>query len=170
MPKIKKAASPKIKTFKPKSTKKRTVLSRVAYKRIHAPKQAFAIATNGKKVRHGTSIAEKVWLDRLGVPERSKVVILFGKTYVIDGFDPKTNTCFEFNGLRFHGAHKVFPNNRDIKDPWLGKTPNELYYGTLQRYALFKSIGWKVFFVWEDDYKSGKSIGRFYRGPGDNLY
>lgn len=156
-----------------KTPKKHTVLSRAAFRRIHMParpKQTYSIATNGCKVRHGSSKMEEVWLNRLNVPVRSKVIILFGKTMVIDGFDPKTNTCFEYNGLRFHGSHKVFPSNRDMRDPWLGKTPNELYYGTLQRYALLTSCGFKVFFCWEDDFKSGKSLGRFYRGKGDNLY
>lgn len=176
MPKkiIKKAKSiTQTKTKKVVKTTHKTIMSRAAFRRFHMPsknKQAFCIATNGRKIRHGVSKSELEWLNRLGVPEKSKVIILFGKTYVVDGFDPKTNTCYEYNGLRFHGSHKIFPKNRDVKDPWLGKTPNELYYGTLQRYALFKSVGWRVFFVWEDDYKSGKSLGRFYRGAGDNLY
>lgn len=168
MLKKKSVTSPKIKTYKPKR-----ILSRVAKRKIFMPKkpkQVFSIANNGRKVRHGVSRAEIEWLNKLNVPERSKIIILFGKTYVVDGFDPKTNTCYEYNGDRFHGSHKVYRINRNIKDSWLGKSPDELYYGTLQRYALFKSVGFKVFFVWESDYKTGKSLGRYYRGGNDNLY
>ena len=148
-------------------------LTRIAKRKIYASKkvkrQGFTIADNGYKVRHGTSKAEEVWLNKLNVPIRSKVLILFGKTYVIDGFDPTTNTCFEYNGEAYHGSHKVYPINRDQKT-WMGKSPNELYYGTIQRYELLRNCGMKVFFVWEKDFKSGKTMGRFYRGPGDNLY
>lgn len=157
----------KLKFFKKKT------LSRATKRRIFMPKkpkQVFSIANNGRKVRHGVSKSELEWLTRLGVPEKSKVIILFGKTYVVDGFDPKTNTCYEYNGERFHGSHRVYKTNRNIKDSWLGKSPDELYYGTLQRYALFKSVGFKVFFVWESEYKAGKTLGRYYRGKGDNLY
>lgn len=160
-----------VRAFKPFKTKR--TLTRVAKRKIFMPKkpkQVFSIANNGRKVRHGVSRAELEWLAKLGVPEKSKVIILFGKTYVVDGFDPKTNTCYEYNGDRFHGSHKVYKINRNIKDRWLGKSPDELYYGTLQRYALFRNVGFKVFFVWESDYKAGKSLGRYYRGGNDNLY
>ena len=134
------------------------------------PKQGF-VSVGNKKIRHGQSLGEKIWLDALGVPERSKVVYGFkGKVLVLDGYDPKTNTAFEYNGATYHGAHKVYPKNRDTIIPWLGKTPNQLYYGTIERYNFLQSIGMKVFFVWDYDYKVHKSIGRFYRGPGDNLY
>ena len=67
-------------------------------------------------------------------------------------------------------APEIIPKNRDTIIPWLGKTPNQLYYGTIERYNFLQSVGMEVFFVWDYDYKAHKSIGRFYRGPGDNLY
>lgn len=133
------------------------------------PKQTLVLADNGRKIKCGTSLSEKRWLDKLGVPMRSKVVILFGKTYVLDGYDPNTMTAFEFNGETFHGSHRVFPNNRDVLIKWLNKSPNQLYNETIQRYNLLYSMHMKVFFVWEYDYKKG-FLGRYYRGPGDNLY
>ena len=117
------------------------------------PKQTFVLADNGKKIRCGTSLSEKKWLDKLSVPIRSKVIILFGKTFVVDGYDPKTMTCFEFNGDYYHGSHKTYPNNRDKVDNWLKKSPNQLYLETVNRYNLFYQTGFKIFFVWESDYK-----------------
>ena len=151
---------------------KKYALTRAARKRMYGPKharQAFVIADNGRKIKCGTSKAEKEWLDRLGVPERSKVIIIFGKTYVLDGYDPLKKIAFEYNGLHAHGSHKLYPRNRDVKT-WLGKTPNELYFGTINRYNILLQCGIKTYFVWEDDYKKGRSMGRFFRGPGDNLY
>lgn len=157
----------KLKFFKKKT------ISRVAKRRIFMPKkpkQVFSIANNGRKVRHGVSQIELNWLNKLNVPEKSKVMILFGKTYVIDGFDAKTNTCYEMLGQTWHGSHRLYKKNRNIRLPWIGKSPDELYYGTLQRFALLKSMGMKVFYVWDDEYKAGKSLGRYYRGGNDNLY
>lgn len=133
------------------------------------PKQTFVIADNGRKVRCGTSKSEKDWLDKLNVPVRSKVIIVFGKTYVVDGYDPKTMTCYEFDGDYWHGSHKIYPNNRDKIDPWLKKSPNQLYLETVSRYNLLHQAGFKIFFVWESDYKKN-FLGRYYRGSGDNLY
>lgn len=133
------------------------------------PKQAYAIANNGRKVRHGVSKEETDWLNKLGIVERSKVIILFGKTMVIDGFNSKTNTCYEYMGSWTHGAHQRYPNNRDVISPFLKKSPNQLYFGTIERYNLLVGAGFKVFFVWDYQYKKG-NLGRYYRGPGDNMY
>ena len=132
-------------------------------------KKAFCIASNGRKVRHGVSLEEIHWLDRLCVPERSKVIILFGKTYVIDGYDPATKTCYEYNGSRFHGSHLLYKKNRDVVDPWLKKSPNQLYNETKRRYQLLVDMGFKVFFAWDYQVKKG-NLGRFYNGIADTLY
>ena len=140
---------------------------------FHRPKKVsnltYAVMSNGKKVRVGASNAEKEWLDKLKVPERQKVMIIRGKFFSLDGFNPATRTAFEYNGDAYHGSHKVYPKNRNVLT-WLGKTPNELYIKTIERYDLLNSIGIKVFFVWDSEYKKGTSTGRYYRGHGDNLY
>ena len=134
------------------------------------PKQGF-VSVGNKKIKVGTSNIEKEWLDFLHFPERSKVIYGFkGTVLVLDGYDPKTNTAAEMLGEIFHGSHKTHPTNRDTAIPWLGKTPNQLYYGTIERFNFLQSIGMKVFFVWSQDFKKRRSNGRFYRGPGDNLY
>lgn len=128
----------------------------------------YAIADNGKKIRVGSSKAENLWLDKLGIKVREKVIIIAGKTYVVDGFDPTTMTCFEYNGSHAHGSHRLYPTNRNIKT-WLGKTPNELYNNTIERYKVLKLHGFKIFFVWDYQFKKGE-LGRLYRGGNDNLY
>lgn len=129
----------------------------------------YAIADNGKKIRCGSSVIEDKWLDKLNVRLRQKVIILAGKTYIVDGFDPKTMTCFEMLGDYYHGSHKVFPTNRNLISKHLGKSPNELYNGTIARFKILKSHSFKIYFVWESDFKKGQ-LGRLYRGGNDNLY
>ncbi len=134
------------------------------------------IPIGGSNIKTGTSKAEKVWLDRLCVPVRSQVI--YGlrtvgnrrQPYVVDGYNPVTNTVYEYNGEVFHGSHRIPCKNRDLPDKWLKKSPNQLYNETVNRYQVLCSLGYKVFFVWEYDFKNGKSIGRYYRGRGDNLY
>lgn len=134
------------------------------------------IKTNGQKLKYGLSKSEDAWLDKLCVPYRS--IPIYGlplpnskkrKVYIVDGYDPNTNTVYEYLGNFAHGAHNTYPKNRDIKT-WLGKTPNELYYGTVERFKILYELGYKVFFVWESDDKAHKSYGRYYRGLKDNLY
>lgn len=134
------------------------------------PKQAL-IKVGNTNIKHGISASEIAWLNKLNVPERSKLIRGWkGKIYIVDGYDPRTNTCFEYLGNSWHGSHLTYPTNRDIIIPFLKKTPNQLYNETVERFNFLQSIGCKVFFIWESDDKKKRSMGRFYRGPGDNLY
>lgn len=64
-----------------------------------------------------------------------QVSIGLSKTYV-DGYDPNTNTIYEFNGCFFHGCLTCF-NNRDQFHPKLNQqTMREVYQSTIQRIAL----------------------------------
>lgn len=121
-------------------------------------KQAYAIANNGAKVRHGVSLLESRVLDKFGIKERSKVIILFGKTYVVDGFDPRTNTIYEVNGGFFHGDLRQYRPS-DI-NPLCKKTYAQLNYETRAKYQIWKNCGFKIFYMWEKDIKEGKYIWR----------
>lgn len=141
-------------------------------RKIYLPKklkQSYAIADNGRKVRHGVSVAEGLWLDKLRVVQRSKVIILLGKTYVVDGFDAEKNTCYEYLGSTFHGSHLTYPNNRNLVDKWLKKSPEQLYLETRQRFIRLTGAGFKVFFVWDFQEKKGQ-LGRYFKGNTDTLY
>lgn len=151
------------------SFKSRAKLKFIANRKRAIPKQGF-VSVGNTKIKHGISASEIAWLNRLNVPERSKLIRGWkGKIYIVDGYDPKTNTCYEYLGNFAHGAHDTYPRNRDVKT-WLGKTPNELYYGTIERFNYLYSTGCRIFFIWESIDKKHKGIGRYYRGPGDNLY
>ena len=77
-----------------------------------------------------------------------QVSIGLSKTYV-DGYDPNTNTIYEFNGCFFHGCPTCF-NNRDQAHPKLNhKTMREVYQCTMQRIAHLQHAGYNVIVMWE---------------------
>ena len=151
---------------------KKNSISLVRRKKIYMPpkrNKLGTVAVGTKHYKHGISEAERIWLNKLNVPESSKVIYGYkGKILIVDGWDPKTNTAYEYLGGTFHGDHRVLKENRD-KLLWIGKTANQLYMETVARFNFLYSVGIKIMFVWEYDAKKGY-LGRYYRGPGDNLY
>lgn len=155
-----------------KKTTKSRFMSRRALGRIAMSKKQKTgmLQINGRQYKVGTSKIEKEWLDLFQITERQKVIYGFnGKILVVDGIDTKKRIVYEMLGGHAHGSHKTYPKNRDIKT-WLGKTPNEMYYETINRFNFLHSLGYQVMFVWDYEFRVRKTFGRFYKGPGDNLY
>ena len=73
----------------------------------------------------------------------------------VDGFDPITNTVYEFHGCEFHGCIKCRPRNRQLK-PWHhpDKTIDELYRSTLKKSEMLHQAGYRVVDEWECTFKS----------------
>lgn len=150
--------------------------SRVAYKRTikkfgkpTKPKIGF-VAINGTKVRHGQSKSEEIWLNNLGIQERSKVIYGFnGKIYVVDGYDSKTKTCFEYLGNFYHAYPPMYRKIFDTVNPVTKTTYRQLYEGTKARFNLFHSLGFRVIYCWEEEFKKNKFAQRVYI-PGKELY
>lgn len=118
-------------------------------------------------VRNTISKSEKRWLDKLGVPMRGVPIRGFnGKIFVVDGYDPRSQTVFEFNGCAFHGHYTHIDLNKVFtKTKVLQRTQ---YLNTIQRFQTLYDFGFKVFFVWECEFKKGH-LGRYYNGQGDYL-
>ena len=90
-----------------------------------------------------------------GNQEEYQVSMGANKTYV-DGFDPSTNTIYEFNGCFFHGCFTCF-DNRDQTHPKLNhKTMAEVYHSTMQRIAHLQYAGYNVVVMWECTWKQLK--------------
>jgi G:T-mismatch repair DNA endonuclease (very short patch repair protein) len=76
--------------------------------------------------------------------------------YIVDGYDPITNTIYEFNGDFWHGnpsKYKKFDIN-----PISGKTFGELYKKTLEKEDNLKKLGYNVISIWESDYLKEKAF------------
>jgi hypothetical protein len=77
------------------------------------------------------SKVEKEWLDSMAVPLRQHTVIIDQCTYIVDGFDPSTNTVYECYGSFWHGnPDQYMPNQMNTV---VMKTFGELYQNTVIR-------------------------------------
>lgn len=125
-------------------------------------------------LRIGQSKSEVVWLNSLEPVfgckiDREKAVLGLPtvgnrrEILVLDGYIPKGNIAFEFLGGFFHGDRRLYNPNDYCK--MLKCTYGQLYAKTLRRFQTLHSLGYKVFFVWELDWKKG-SRGKFWK-PGE---
>lgn len=99
------------------------------------------------------SLAETKWLDQIGIDLKYryfKVNVNSEKYFYADGFDPKTNTIYEFHGDYWHGNPEVFDSNK--MNTRTGCTFGELYQKTLNKERLLKEAGYNVVSIWENDF------------------
>jgi hypothetical protein len=78
-------------------------------------------------------------------------LIINGKKLRPDGFDPTTNTVYEFYGDYWHGNPKKF-KSEDI-NPSNNISFGELYKRTIKRANMIKVAGYNLISIWECDYK-----------------
>lgn len=94
---------------------------------------------------------ELIFLDYLKIPDnkKSRQFLILNKK--VDGFDPKTNTVYEFLGDYWHGNPKIFnPNhiNKRCKQSF-----KNLYNKTISRFIELKENGYNIKYIWESDWK-----------------
>jgi hypothetical protein len=77
------------------------------------------------------SKVEKDWLDSLSVPLRQEKIVIEGRTYLVDGFDPVTDTVYEYYGSYWHGDPKKY--SPDAYNKKTNTTFGELYQRTLTK-------------------------------------
>jgi hypothetical protein len=114
---------------------------------------------NGCGCPHCASNSSKMeaqWLDSIGLPNDAQyrqARIKIGQSYIKpDGFDPNTNTIYEFYGDYFHGNPAVYsPDKINHKNK---KTFGELFKKTKEREDLIMRAGYNLVYMWENDWKS----------------
>ena len=90
------------------------------------------------------------WLDSLSVPVREYYISVLGIR--VDGFDPETNTVYEFLGDYWHGNPEVKKFNPTKINSHSKKSFGDLYKKTMDRFRLLEKEGYKVVFIWENDF------------------
>jgi hypothetical protein len=70
--------------------------------------------------------------------------------YIVDGFDPSTNTVYEFLGDYWHGNPAVFDPDQTMTKR--NVTFRHLYEETLTRVKGLTMLGYKVVYIWERDW------------------
>jgi len=90
------------------------------------------------------------WLDKLGIDTREWRVP--DTKMVADGYDPETNTIYEFFGSFWHGDPAVKRFRSDIVHPVLKRTYGQLYIETNGKIDRLKSLGYRVIHIWESEW------------------
>ena len=98
---------------------------------------------------------ERQWLDFINLPNtlehRQHLIKINKKKFKVDGFDPNTNTIFEFLGDFWHGNPKMFnPTDINTRNK---KSFQQLHDETFHRFDLLKEAGYNVVYIWESDFK-----------------
>lgn len=95
---------------------------------------------------------ESIWLDSLDIPSLSRSHKIITPNYkggyvIVDGFDPDTNTVYEYYGKYWHG-HPEFTDHSKIC-PYTNSTFGELYENTKRRELILIQLGYQVVSQWE---------------------
>ena len=99
---------------------------------------------------------ENIWLDSLNISNIRKQFRI--GSYVVDGFDPDTNTVYEFLGDFFHGN----PNRYDSEsiNILVGKKFGDLYNKTKLREEYLSNLGYNYVYIWESDFIHHKILSK----------
>ena len=103
-----------------------------------------------QRCMHFISYPEIEFMDYLQLPIRN-YRIPECKRKRVDGYDPKTNTIYEFLGDYWHGNPAKYKWNEWNKQAHM--TFGELYETTMSRLNKLKSFGYNVKYIWESDWK-----------------
>lgn len=97
---------------------------------------------------YNISTTGRVWLDRVAPAHvlREHVLAINDKRFKVDGYDPVTNTIYEYFGVFWHGCPEYTDHTKC--NPRNGKPFAELYDATLQRIATFRSAGFNLVYEW----------------------
>ena len=122
----------------------------------HLRKHAVGCGKCGKKPY---SREEIEWLDSLVCDYPEIQYATRGRQYLIsttrkhaDGYDPVTNTVFEFQGCYFHGCKDCFPE-QTTTNKLVKKTFQELFDLTLRREETVRSLGYNYVQIWQCEWR-----------------
>ena len=76
-------------------------------------------------------------------------------SYYVDGYDPHSNTVYEFYGCFWHGCPRCHPANRHTKHSVnADRTIEELWRATQAKEAALRLAGYTVQAIWECDWQN----------------
>jgi hypothetical protein len=113
--------------------------------------------TGCPKCAIGNPVLENKWIDSFkndNIIRQHRIILKDGTTVIADGYDPTTNTVYEFWGDFWHGNLKIYEST-DI-NPINKLSYGELYKQTQHKINLYKDNGFKLIDIWEKDYKEYK--------------
>lgn len=101
---------------------------------------------------------EKMFLNYLNIPDKKENRQVKILKHCVDGFDPITNIIYEFLGDYWHGNPKIYDKNNMNKknNTYFG----ELYNKTVQKFKNLFLAGYKILYIWEQDWKKWNKIDK----------
>lgn len=103
-----------------------------------------------KRNSNGKSKEETAWLDSLGISlefRQYHIRSITGKNYIVDGFDPESNTVYEWNGSFWHGNPDYFL--AETAHPVIKSTTfGELYEKTIKKQEDILNSGYNLIVEW----------------------
>jgi len=111
-----------------------------------------------QKCGSNSSVSENKWLNIFNIPleNRRFFIKLDCHIFYFDGYDPTTNTVYEFYGDYWHGNPNKYMSNDLNKNNH--KTFGELYQNTIIRENIIKKYGFKLITIWESDFNGKKNV------------
>jgi hypothetical protein len=118
--------------------------------------QQVSVHLNGSKCKKCRNkwVKQDLWLDSLNIPRcaqnRQVKLIAGSSTYVVDGYNPSTNTAYEFWGDFWHGNPVKY--NLDDIHPICAVPYGKLLENTKLKVSNLKKSGFNVIEMWESDW------------------
>jgi hypothetical protein len=132
--------------FKSKLTKRCIELFGVSNP-FYSPSVQSEIAKRNSK---GKSKEETKWLDSLNIDpayRQYNIRSITNKNYIVDGFDPLTNTVYEWNGSFWHGNPDYYLAE-DLHPIMKSITYGELYERTIRKQEDILNSGYNLIVQW----------------------
>jgi G:T-mismatch repair DNA endonuclease (very short patch repair protein) len=115
-----------------------------------APAKHISMQRGCPKCGRQTSKMADAWLDSLAVPVR-EYRLPERRLRAVDGFNPETNTVYQFHGDFFHGNPKLF--SPDATNPLTKQKFGVAFERTLKFDDEIRRLGYNLVVIWEDEYK-----------------
>lgn len=100
------------------------------------------------------------WLNLLNIPNTVNTRQVYIQGHKVDGYDPRTNTIYEFLGDYWHG-NPVKYNSSEINKS-CGQSYENLYKKTIKKFNKLKACGYTICYIWESDWKTNKNLINIY--------
>lgn len=116
------------------------------------------------KCSRSVSNKETAWLDSLRLPNdkfhRQVKIEIDNKKYNVDGYDPLTNTVYEFHGDYWHGNLNLY--EPDFINKVTGGTMRQLYDQTCKKHRDIKGAGYNLVWIWESDWEKQVAVNKMF--------
>jgi hypothetical protein len=102
------------------------------------------------------SIISHLWLDSIDNNIIKEYKLPENPKRKVDGYDPNTNTIYQFHGDFYHGNPEIYPS--DKINTRTKSTFGELYNITLLKDQQLRDYGYNLIIMWESDWN--RSLGK----------